>query len=147
MSDERKKPEQMKVFSFTFYTNVQEDSVGRLAGREQGYKRADRLQIAFRGFISTDPPLHEGHRKLELVAHALYVRFNHPDMRPVGYRGPSMSIGDVVEIQGVHFAVERGAEFSEVEIWQSPIHAKDWRWTDATDPRCEDNILTMEPRA
>lgn len=135
----------MKVFSFTYYVNMQEDAQGRLTGFLDGYKNGDDLQIAYRGLISADS-FYEGRQRLEAVAHALFARFNHPDMRPAGYRGPSMSVGSVIEIQGVHFAVEP-LDFKEVEIWQSQIHAQDGRWTAATGPRSrEHGILTMEAR-
>jgi hypothetical protein len=117
----------MKVFSFTYFVNVQENSRGHLTGFTEGYKNGDDLLIAYRGFVAADS-LYKGRQRLENAAHALFAIFNHPDMRPAGYRGPSMSVGSVVEIQGVHFAVEP-LGWKEVEIWQSRIAVKDVRWT------------------
>lgn len=137
-----KKQDVMKAFSFTYYVNIQEDAQGRFSGYEYGYQEGDTLQIGYRGFISVDSTF-EGRSRLESVAHALYARFNHPDMRPAGYRGPSMTIGSVIEIQGVHFAVE-SLDFKEVEIWQSPISPRDVRWIDAPGPSPEESLLVMK---
>jgi hypothetical protein len=131
----------MKVFSFTFYANVQEDAQGRNTGYMDGYKEGDDLQIAYRGFVDVDST-YQGRQRLESVAHALYARFNNPDLRPEGYRGPSMSLGSVLEIQGVHFAVAP-LDFTEVKIWQSRIYPKDARWT-VGEPR-DNAVLALEP--
>jgi hypothetical protein len=117
---------QVKTFSFTYYVNVQEDAQGRRTGWDVGYIAGDALQIAYRGFVAADPP-GTGRQRLETMAEALFSRFNNPDLRPAGYRGPSMSVGSVVEIQGVHFAVDP-LGFKEVEIWQSSIAPRDSRW-------------------
>jgi hypothetical protein len=113
-------------FSYTYYWNAEQDENGRNIGLMDGYLPGHKLQIAHRGFIETAVfPDVRKQSDLEMVAEALFFNFNNPAKRPAGYRGPSMSIGSVIEIQGVCFRC-MSFGFEITEIWQSPIELGPW---------------------
>ncbi len=115
-------------YSFTFYWNAQRAPQGYLVGFLEGYQPGHRLEIAYRGLVSVledDRPRASEH--LLWVAEILFAVFNDESRRPACYRGPSMSVGNVVEIQGVCFAVAP-LGFEPVEIWQSEITPCDEGW-------------------
>jgi hypothetical protein len=120
-------------YAFTFYWNGQRDAAGRLVGFLDGYRPGDKLEIAYQGFVL----IHGVDEARSLpalltVAESLFAIFNDDDRRPACYRGPSMSVGNVVEIQGVCYAVA-SVGFERVEIWQSEIDIGDRRWRGAQD--------------
>ena len=120
-------------YSFTFYWNAQRDPAGHLIGFLDGYQPGHQLEIAYQGFVSVEEP--DKPRELAdlvRVADVLFAVFNDDDRRPACYRGPSMSVGNVVEIQGVCFAVAP-VGFERIEIWQSEISPCDRRWVRAED--------------
>jgi hypothetical protein len=120
-------------YSFTYYWNSQEDAHGRNTGMLDGFRDGDTLQIAFRGLFECAFPVKKA-EDLESVAEVLFVVFNDPDRRPAEYRGPSMSVGSVLEIQGKCFAVAP-CGFVPVEIWKCPIEDGNPRWSSAFDVR------------
>lgn len=115
-------------YSFTFYWNAQRAPQGYLVGFLEGYRPGHSLEIAYRGFVSVgDDDRPRVPEDLLRVAETLFAIFNDEQRRPACYRGPSMSVGNVVEIQGICFAVAT-LGFERVEIWQSEIAACDGRW-------------------
>jgi len=116
-----------QTYSFTYYWNAQQDEKGRFTAFFDGYKSGDPLQIAYRGLVEvTAVNLFRDSLQLA-IAEALFSLFNGPDRWPVDYRGPSMSVGSVLEIQGSFFAVA-SVGFESVDIWGSPICPGDRRW-------------------
>jgi len=116
------------TYSFTFYWNAQRDDQGPLVGFLDGYRPGHKLEIAYRGFVK----IHEEHKTrvqsdLFTVADVLFAIFNEDGRRPSSYRGPSMSVGNVIEIQGLCLAVA-SVGFESVEIWESEITSCDPRW-------------------
>lgn len=116
------------TYSFTFYWNAQRDDQGHLVGFLDGYRPGHKLEIAYRGFVKVSE---EDKARLQpdlfTVADVLFAVFNEDGRRPSSYRGPSMSVGNVIEIQGRCFAVAP-IGFESVEIWESEIAPCDPRW-------------------
>jgi|GEM_PF-3670772 len=115
-------------YAFTFYWNAERDAAGHAVGFLDGYRPGHKLEIAYQGFVL----IHEDDESRNLpalvtVAERLFAIFNDNDLRPACYRGPSMSVGSVVEIQGVCYAVT-SIGFERVEIWESEIGPADRRW-------------------
>ena len=111
---------------FTYYWNAETDSKGRAIGFLEGFQPGHKIQVAYRGMVDMGPDFHVCSKDdLVTVMSRLFATFNIG--RPEGYRGPSMSVGSVVEIQGVCFAVE-SVGFKMVEIWESYVEPTPVSW-------------------
>jgi hypothetical protein len=116
-----------RTYSFTYYWNARQDEKGRFTAFFDGFTSGDPLQIAYRGLVEVRA-INLFRDSLQLaIAEALFSTFNGPDRWPADYRGPSMSVGNVLEIQGSCFAVA-SVGFESVDIWDSPISPGDRRW-------------------
>lgn len=115
-------------YSFTYYWNAQRDNAGRPVGFFDGYLPGHRLEIAYRGLVEV-AEITRTRDLLDLfrAAETLFVIFNDDARRPTCYHGPSMSVGSVVEVQGVCLTVASYG-FERVEIWQSEIGLCNPQW-------------------
>lgn len=79
----------MKI-PYIYYHNSQKDAEGRELAGIYGHRSGDELTLAYAGTIEVAGP----QTAREYICDALYEKFN--ISRPDNYRGPSMSIGDVI---------------------------------------------------
>ena len=125
----------MKNYSFTYYHNNQKDAQGRHTAMWDGFKPGDPLVIAYRGLLQADQATSPPTEPFlgQWIAELLFMVFNSPSWRPPNYFGPSMSLGDVVEVQGQFFAVA-AAGWVSVGITDSEISYCEGRWGPAWSP-------------
>jgi hypothetical protein len=116
-----------RAYSFTYYWNARQDEKGRFTAFFDGHKSGDPLQIAYRGLVEVRAVNLFRDSLQVAIAETLFGRFNDPDRWPADYRGPSMTVGNVLEIQGSCFAVA-AAGFEPVDIWESPIGPGPRQW-------------------
>lgn len=104
----------MTLIQYTVFLNRQEDTDGRLAifsrlRTEDAYQPGDELEEVFSSFLFEE----EDENTLEL----LFSKFNRGAPDFVGddlYPERSLSVGDVVEVNGVRYACE-SAGWREIE--------------------------------
>lgn len=96
----------------TVYLNVARDGFGAPTGMRDGYKAGDELRRAFRLPLTDKESSTPAMALAEKVFHLLNVgddpAYGTPDDRAVAYRlgnYRSLSVGDVLEINGEHVAV------------------------------------------
>jgi hypothetical protein len=104
--------------NYKFYWNLQVDEKGRSISMCDGFTVGDPLCIAYEGEI--DPAV-----DWLGTAELLFHKFNMD--RPDNYRGPSMSVGSVIEFDGKAYAVA-SCGFVEVDISGSEVRPTDPRW-------------------
>ena len=75
----------MDIF-YSFYNNVQLTTQGHVSGLLNRYTDGDKLELVYSGYLCRD---------IEPLEY-LFDLFNDPTKRPANYKGPSMSVGDVV---------------------------------------------------
>lgn len=110
-----------RTLSFTYYWNNEKDAQGRNVGFF-GFKSGHALQIAYRGFVEVDFSIDIDYESEAVVvaANKLFRIFNDDVCRPRNYRGPSMLVGSVLEINSVFLAVTNTG-FRVVSIFGSNI--------------------------
>ncbi|HMF62998.1 MAG TPA: hypothetical protein VK608_02835 [Edaphobacter sp.] len=109
--------------AYKYFWNMQKDPQGRFIGMMDGFTYGDPLCLAHEGTIEARPdPL--------ATCEDLFHRYNADDARSPDYRGPSMSIGSVVEFSGEAYAVARQG-FVKVDISGSKVAPADPRWRTA----------------
>jgi hypothetical protein len=108
---------------YRFYNNSQLTPSGHFSGLLDGWKHGDELTLAYEGILDTGLALPSSQ------AEELFRIFNEPGARPAGYRGPSMSVGDVIQLVDTNqdFAVDRFG-FREVRIQGAPMGARNPKW-------------------
>ena len=109
---------------YRYLWNERKDGQGRNTSMFDGYQSGDPLCVAYEEEIGGAGQT--ALRYLSLFCDTLFTTFNL--YRPDDYKGPSMSVGSVIDF-GEHgaFAVER-AGFKQVDISTSPIVPTDPRW-------------------
>ena len=106
--------------NYIFYWNSHED--GKV-GPVRGYKPTDELIKAYAGTYKV-----EHAQRPEYVLDRLFEQFNL--FRPIDYFGPNMSMGSVVELNGVAWSVNN-VGFSEVDLSNNAIRPTPTRWRKA----------------
>lgn len=101
------------MIEYKYYWNDQKDAQGRNTAMMDGYKEGDPLTLMYSGSLLN--------MTTALTAcDDLFYMFNADGARPADYRGPSMSIGSVIQLGSKAYAVE-SVGFREVDISRSPI--------------------------
>lgn len=84
---------------------------------QDGYKPGDPLCCAYQGEVDYSLSAVTG-SNINIVLDFLWGMFN-TDNRPADYLGPSMSVGSIITLSGVAFAVKPFG-FEQVDISSSP---------------------------
>jgi hypothetical protein len=113
---------------YRFFNNSQLTPSGHLSGLLDGWKHGDELTLAYEGILDTELALPSSQ------AEELFRIFNVPGRDPAGYRGPSMSVGDVIHLVDgdAAFAVERFG-FKPAEIKGAPMGVRNPKWGKYSD--------------
>jgi hypothetical protein len=82
----------MKQVPYIFYNNSQKDAQGRNTGFF-GFNKGDELTLAYAGTLEVDDNASNSR-----VCNKLFDMFNAEERPAADYRGPSMSVGDVLLI-------------------------------------------------
>jgi hypothetical protein len=115
---------------YRYYWNEKKDEQGRNISMLDGYTPGDPLCLAYESEVTYD------NCEFMAAAEYLFYQFNSDDLRPVDYRGPSMSVGSVIEfddnilgLPGKKTALACDVfGFIQVDISQSRIVPTDPRW-------------------
>lgn len=120
--------------AYKYFWNMQKDQQGRFISMMDGFTHGDPLCLAHEGTIEAKPdPL--------ATCEDLFHRYNSDDARQPDYRGPSMSIGSVVEFSGEAYAVARQG-FVKVDISGSEIVPADSRWRTKADRELHERLTS-----
>jgi YodL-like len=116
----------MKRIPYIFYNNSQKDEQGRNTGFF-GFNTGDELTLAYAGTIEVRDNV-----LCSSLKDQLFEMFNVDELRPADYRGPSMSVGDVIVIGhnlNLAYAVEScGFKDVTLVINDSPVKMHPARW-------------------
>lgn len=117
---------------YVYYWNMQKDEKGRFTTFD-GFREGDPLCIADSGEVADVTTLEEraGKKTLlnwaEFVLDRLFEIYN-TDLRPAHYRGPSMSVGSVIQLGNTYFTVEPVGYKEISSLSASPIVPAPSEW-------------------